>query len=168
MREPCDGAVLGAADADAAPAPRIGRATILILSLGIGHVDDIVFVDEDRARSAELFPLGEEFAVLIENLDADIDSVGDENPPAGIECDAVRFIELARAGSLLSPCLNQFTIGVELYYSGIGGSAMSIGDKDVTVGCDCHSRRLIEETRRVTRHAGLAECHQHLPFGTEL
>ena len=45
---------------------------------------------------------------------------------------------------------------------------MSIGDKDVTVGCDCHRRRPIEETRRVTWHAGLAECHQHLSFGTEL
>jgi hypothetical protein len=74
-----------AADADAAPAPRIGRAAILILSLGIGHVDGIVFVDENRARSAELFPLGEEFAVLVENLNAGIDSVSDEHPPAGIE-----------------------------------------------------------------------------------
>src|SRR6185369_14842926 len=56
--EGSDGAVFGAADADAAPAPRIGSAPVLILGLGIGQVDHIVFVDEDRAWPTELFPFG--------------------------------------------------------------------------------------------------------------
>src|SRR5258708_16909283 len=61
-------AVLGAADADAAlPAVMILRDG---LRFGVCHVDHIVLVDIDAARPAELRPLIDELAILIENLDA--------------------------------------------------------------------------------------------------
>src|SRR5207253_5682660 len=61
-----DLAVLDAADANARPDARV----ILRVRLMIGYVKDIVAVDVDPARPAELLPLCEEFAILVEDLHA--------------------------------------------------------------------------------------------------
>src|SRR6266446_4464836 len=72
-----DFAVLGAADADAL----LEAGIQLLAGLRVGDIDHVVLVDGDAARAAELSPLGEEFPVLIEDLDAAIGAVGDEQPP---------------------------------------------------------------------------------------
>ena len=87
-----DLAVLDAADPDALLEARIG----LVGRCRVGDVDDVVLVDEDAARPAELLPLGEELAVLVEDLDAAVDAVGDEQPAGGIDRQPVRRVELAR------------------------------------------------------------------------
>src|SRR5882672_3458783 len=85
-----DLAGLELADADAAePAGVRGNA----VRFGVCDVDAIV-AQVDPARAAELFPLGDEAAVLLEDLDAVVAAVGDEEPPLGVHRDVVRGLEL--------------------------------------------------------------------------
>src|SRR5262249_3661805 len=92
-------AVLDVADADAAmPAVVVLRDR---LGLGVGDVDVVVLVDVDAARPAVLRPFFDERAVLIEDLDPVVVAVADEQSAARVECQRVRLIELAGAGSEL-------------------------------------------------------------------
>ena len=63
------------------------------------------FVDVDAARPAELAPLGEVLAVLIEDLDAAVGAVADEQPAARIHRERVRHVEVAGARALLPHAL---------------------------------------------------------------
>src|SRR5207249_10298586 len=89
-----DFAVLDAADANARPDARV----ILRVRLMIGYVKDIVAVDVDPARPAELLPLCEEFAILVEDLDAIVAAVADEDPSLRIDGDGMWRSEERRVG----------------------------------------------------------------------
>jgi hypothetical protein len=78
-------AVFGAPDPDAPFAARIiSVAWILawlvrvVCGFRVSHVHGVVLVYENSAGPAELLPLGEEFAVLIEDLNAIVGAIGDE------------------------------------------------------------------------------------------
>src|SRR3954454_19507896 len=60
------GSGLRAPAADAALPARIVAVAFLVGGFGIGDVEDVVLVDEDAARPAELLPLLEKLSVLIE------------------------------------------------------------------------------------------------------
>src|SRR5262249_52063318 len=113
-----DGAVADPADANAA------LPAIVILGdrfrFGIGDVDDVVLVDEDAARPAELRPLVEVVALLIEDLDAVVLAVADEQPAARIHGQRVGNIDLARTGALLAPGLDELAVPAELHDAGVG------------------------------------------------
>src|SRR5208283_2792898 len=74
--ERCHCAIVHAPDPDAAlPAVMVpGNG----FRFGIGDIDDVVLVDEYAARPAELMPLGDVVAVLVEDLDAGVVAVADE------------------------------------------------------------------------------------------
>src|SRR5581483_8886398 len=72
----CDLAISRAPDPDAALPARIPPR----VRLRVGHINDVVPGDENPARPAELLPLREEPAVLIEDLDAVVIPVADEEP----------------------------------------------------------------------------------------
>src|SRR5581483_7536706 len=112
-----DLAVLDAADADALLEARIG----LGIGLRVGNVEDVVLVDEDAARPAELAPLRGEVAVGIENLDAAVRAVGHVEAAGGIERQAVRHVELAGFGAVLAPRLDEFAVLAELDDAVVGG-----------------------------------------------
>src|SRR5262245_38200081 len=61
--------------------PNASLPAIMILCnrfrFGIGHVDDVVPVNEDATRPAELEPLVELVALLVENIDAVIAAIGE-------------------------------------------------------------------------------------------
>ena len=63
----------------------------------------VVLVDVDAARPAELRPLLDELAVLIEDLDAVVAAVADEQAAPRIHRERVRLIELARPGARACP-----------------------------------------------------------------
>jgi hypothetical protein len=63
--------------------------------------------DRDAARPPELRPLVEEHAGLIENLNAVVVAIGDEEPAARIHSKGVRHVELAGAGSALAERLDE-------------------------------------------------------------
>src|SRR3990172_2846430 len=71
--------------------------------IAIGHIHSVLRVDEKAARLPKLFPFLQEFSVLIENLDAIVTAVGDEQPSRGIHGDAMRHVELPGTRSFLPP-----------------------------------------------------------------
>src|SRR5262245_33181145 len=92
------------ADADTAFPARIAVAHRL--RFRVGDIDRVVAVDEDAARTAELLPLGDEFAFLVEDLDAVVVAVADEEAALRVHRQRVRNVEFARAGALLAPGLD--------------------------------------------------------------
>src|SRR6266852_9400085 len=66
--------VPGAADREPAPEAAIDSPS----RFGIRAIKNVVLVDEEAARAPKLFPLGDELAVLIEDFDAVVAAVGDE------------------------------------------------------------------------------------------
>src|SRR5262249_47090496 len=91
-------AILGAADADAGLETRIAGRVRLI----VRHVDHVVLVDADVARSAELLPFSDELSGRIEDLNAAVAAVGHENPSLRIHRDSMQLIELARPLAVLA------------------------------------------------------------------
>src|SRR5262249_61244361 len=69
----------------------------------VGDVERVVLVDKHSARPAELLPLFEKFSILIEDLDPIVPPVTNKQTAARIHGQGVGRIELARAGSFLSP-----------------------------------------------------------------
>src|SRR4029453_12855473 len=82
--------------------------------LGIRHIDVVALVDENAARPTEVGPLIEVVAVLIENLNPVVVAIADEQSAFGIECQAVRLIELGIPATGLSPSLDQLAVLREL------------------------------------------------------
>src|SRR5258708_27021511 len=116
LDEPGDLAVLGAADPDALLEARIG----LVARLRVGDIDAVVLVDPDPARPAELLPLGEELAVLVEDLKAVVGAVGDEQASGRIEREPARHVEFARSLAFLAPRLDELAITGELDDAAVG------------------------------------------------
>src|SRR5437868_15134398 len=79
-----DFARCGAADPNPLPDARQLVRTGVGTGLGIGDVDGVVSGDGDPARPAELPPFGEVPAFLIEDLDAIVLAIADEQPPLRI------------------------------------------------------------------------------------
>src|SRR5215475_3177797 len=106
LDEPGDLAVLGVADPDALLEARVG----LVARLRVGDIDLVVLVDPHAARPAELLPFGEELAVLVEDLEAVVGAVGDEQASGGIERKPVWYVELARSLAFLAPLLDELAV----------------------------------------------------------
>src|SRR5262249_27449925 len=139
---------------------------------GVRNIDHVVSIDVDAARPTELEPLRDELAVLIENLDAIVLAITDEQPSSRIEDERVRNIEFARAHAFPAPRLDELSVLVELHDSGIAGcrpsSAVSIRDENVAVGSNRDIGRSIELVEAGSRNTGLAEFHQEFSFRAEL
>src|SRR6185369_7189879 len=103
-----------AADADAAFPARMVAVALRLPRLGVGDVDDVVPVDIDAARPAELAPDIQQLAVLVEDRDAVVPAVADEQPPAAVQGDGVRHLELSRCAAARTPLLDELATGVEL------------------------------------------------------
>src|SRR5262249_22992722 len=114
-----------------------------------------------------LRPLVDEFAVLVEDLDAVVVAIADEQASARVHCQRVRRVELAGCTAFLSPGLDELAILGEFHDAGIGVAAMSVANENVAIGCDQYRGRRVERVRTVARRSGLAEREQDLAFGTE-
>src|SRR5262249_5768979 len=158
-----DVAILGVADTDPRPHARV----VFRVRLMIGHVKDIVAVDVDSARTAELLPLREEIAILVEDLNAIVAAVADEDPSLRIDGDGVRRVELAGGRAFLAPRLDELPILRELHDARVGVPAMSICHENIAVRRGHYVARTIEGVGAVTSTPRLAERHQHLSFLAE-
>jgi hypothetical protein len=92
-------AVFRAANANAFFPARL----VLAPGFGIGDVDSVVSGDEDAARTAKLFPGINVIAVLIEDLNAIVGTVSDEETPTRIDGDGVGRKEFAGARAFVPP-----------------------------------------------------------------
>src|SRR5213594_2963874 len=163
-----DASVLRAADADALPDTcELVRAGVGP-GLGVGNVDRVVPGDEDAARAAELPPLVEELAVLIEDLDAVVLAIADEQTSPRVHRDRVRLAHFTAARAFLPPLLDVLPILVEADDAIVPAVAMAVGDEDVAARRDDHVRGLIEQIGRGAADAGLAERTEHLALRAEL
>src|SRR5262249_47979885 len=96
-------AVLRAADANAA-LPRAVRGRDGA-RLGVRYIDIVVLVDVNAARPAELVPRVQQRPVLVEDLDAIVAAIADEETAFGIHRQRVRLVQLVGARALASPRL---------------------------------------------------------------
>src|SRR5947207_11574376 len=124
-----DAAVLRAPDADAFLDPRQLVRAGVGARLRIGHVDRVVSGDGDAARPAELIPDIEELAVLIEDLDAVVLAVADEQTPARVHGDRVRLADLSRARALAAPFLQELSGAIEFHDAVVLAVALAVGDE---------------------------------------
>jgi hypothetical protein len=74
--EGSDRAGCGAPDSDTSPPARV----ICAPRFRIGYIDDVVLIDEDSAWPPELRPLRDEGPILVENLNAVVSAIANENP----------------------------------------------------------------------------------------
>src|SRR6266436_1951161 len=164
LDEAGDLAVLGTADPDALLEARVG----LVGRLRVGDVDSVVLVDPDAARPAELLPLGKELAILVEDLEAAIGAVGDEQAPGRIESEPVRHVEFARSLAFLAPRLDELAVAGEFDDAGVGLVAVPVGDENIAVRGDNHVGGRVEMGSIVAGLARRAKCHEHLAVRREL
>src|SRR4030095_2009514 len=98
----------------------------------VGDIDVVAPVDENAARAAELGPLVDEPAVLIESLNTVVVAVADEKPALGIEGEAVRLIELTGSAAGLAPAFDESPVLRELQDFRLTLS-VSLGHENVAV-----------------------------------
>src|SRR5438105_3548286 len=140
-------AVLGATDANAPlTAWVVSVALLAAAGFRISDVQHIIPVNEDSARAAELFPLGNETAVLVKDLDAVILAIAHEKASPRVECQSMRTVEFACPRHLLSPGFHELPVPIEFHDPGVGGggTAVAVGNKDVAVGSYGNLGRLIK------------------------
>ena len=109
--------------------------------LRIGAVEHVVLVDEDAAQAAELLPLLEELAVLVEDLEPDVAAVGDEEPSAANRWRGRAAMrnspgpEPSFPSDLMNlPSLVNFEIRATVSAAHWRSVRMPVGDEDVAVG----------------------------------
>ena len=83
------------------PAREGARRAAIVGSIGprfgVSHIDGVVGVDVDPARASELEPAFHEVAVLVEDLNAVVVAIPDEEPALGVELQRVKTRELVGA-----------------------------------------------------------------------
>src|ERR1700674_4275135 len=93
----------------------------------VGDIDYVVLVDVHAARPAKLEPLGDELAVLVEDLDSVVLAVADEQPAAGIEGERVDHVEFTWAHAFCAPRLDEFSVLVQLHDSRVADGRAATG-----------------------------------------
>src|SRR5258705_239985 len=117
-------AVFGAPDANAPLKTWVPCAIRFV----IGHVNDVILVDENPAGLAELLPLIEKFSILIEDLDPVVSAVSNEQTSFGIESQGLGRLELPGSRSLLSPRFDELPIFRKLHDPCVRIAAIPVAD----------------------------------------
>src|ERR1700676_1145978 len=151
-------AVFHLAHADGALNARI----VFGIRLRIGHINDVFGVDENPAGRAVLLPFFDVVAVLIEDLNPVVIAVTHKQASFGIEGERVRSVKFARTTAFLSPSLDELSVTRKFDNTGVGGSAVSVSDKNIAVRRDNYVRRAVKGVVTGAGHTGLAECQQNL------
>src|SRR5262249_32946178 len=141
--------------------PNASLPAIMILCnrfrFGIGHIDNVVLVNEDAARPAKLEPLLDVVALLVENLDTVIAAIGEKEPPARIHREGRGNAHPARPGPLFPPGLDNFAVFAKLDEARFGFPPMPTGNKDVPIRSNKHRRWRVEFAGATAGDPGFAE-----------
>ena len=119
-------------------------------------------------------PLVDEFEVLVQDLDAVVRAVGDEQAALRVERQGVRSHELAGPGPLPADRLDELPVAgdphqaVAVLLPAGRPRPVAVGDDDVAVRGDGARGRTDERILAGPRDARLAEAQQQLPVGAEL
>src|SRR5260370_11923924 len=156
--------VPGAADREPAPEAAIDSPS----RFGIRAIKNVVLVDEEAARAPKLLPLSDELAALIEDFDAVVAAVGDEQAAGRIHRQRVRHGKLPHAASAPAPCVDGLASFGELHDPRIGGTAVAVADEDIAIGGDEHIRRSIDRVGTAPGNPRFPKSHEHLALWAEL
>src|SRR6266516_239642 len=104
------------------------------IRLRVDDVDRVVLIDGNAAGPAELFPLVEEFSVLVEDLDSVIRAIGHEKTSSGIHRDRMRCIHFARSFAFFAPGFDEFSDLREFNNAAIDIYHVSIAYTNLTLG----------------------------------
>src|SRR5262245_10823035 len=165
-------AALQLANADAAqPAGVRGDA----VRFGVGYIHEAV-AQGNAARASELLPLCDEGSLLVEDLNAVVAAVGDEEATLRVQGDVVRGLELDRAGAKPPERADEFAILREARDApdspcGRVGllARMPFGDEEISVRGHNDAAGLVERAvLRIASDAGPAKRHEDVPVGVEL
>src|SRR5262245_13606659 len=136
--------------------------------LRVVGIEDVV-LDEHAADAAELLPLFDEFVARIEDLDADVATVGNDETSALVEHHRVRGPELAWPRTQLAEAPNEFAVFRENRNASDSArrrrrilTAVALRDQDVAVGREDDVAWFVERLRRIARCATLSDRHQDL------
>ena len=114
---------------------------------GVGDVDRVVARNRDPARPAELTPLVDEPAVLVENLDPVVLAIADQQPAARVDRDRVRLAEFAGPCAFAAPLLDESPVLRELHHAIVPAVAVTVGHENVAARRNDNVGGLIEEIR---------------------
>src|SRR5690606_14170029 len=154
----------GAADPDAA-FPSLIPARV---GFGIGRVEDVVGVDEEPAGTAELRPGCKMLAFLVEDLDAAVATIANEQSPRGIHCEGMRIDKLTVGLSCRSPFFYVGSVGREFDDAVVAALVVTVGYENVTVRRNKHCGGSVERILAVACDSLLAERHQQFAVLAEL
>src|SRR5205814_7976590 len=99
---------------------------------------------------AELMPGGDEIAVLIENLDATVATVGNiDAPERAADENVVRIVEIAGSRSFMAPGFDEPAVPGKFKDTAVIRLVrrMAIGDKNIAIGRHRDTGRAIEGIR---------------------
>ena len=116
-------------------------------------------------------PSADEIAVLVENLDATVATIGNVDAShRTADRNIVRIIEIARRRSFVTPGLDEPAILREFEDAGIvrGIATVAVGNKDIAICADRHASRPIEDICALTADTHLPKHHQNLTVLVEL
>src|SRR5262249_31246058 len=117
----------GAADREPTPEAAIDSPS----RFGIHAIKNVVLVDEEAARAPKLFPRGDELTVLVEDFDAVVATVGNEQAAGRIHRQRMRQGKLPRAAAAAAPCGDELAFFGELHDPRIGITAMTVAAEDI-------------------------------------
>jgi hypothetical protein len=107
-----------------------------------------------------LRPLLEKTAVLVEDLNAIVVAICDEQSALRIEREGMRDQELPRARAGTAPFRKISAVGREFHDAIVRHRLVAVADEHVTVRCDDDVGRAVEVRRPVARVRRCAEAHE--------
>ena len=131
----------------------------------VGNPEMLIGRDMDVVGIGNIVPLVQVVAVLVENLDARVGTVGDIDAILGINRNTMDRIELARSRARFAPLEQVFAVLVELHHPRI---AVAVADEKITVRQKRDVGGSTEVTLVACGHAKFSERHQQLAVIREL
>src|SRR5262249_48140593 len=162
--EPRDVAISGAANPDAL----LDAGIVLLVRLRVRHVNEVFLVNIDATGSAKLLPLRNKSSILVENLNTVVGPISNEQPPIGVHCKPMGYVELAGGRPFGSPLLGKAPTAVEFNNPRIRPRAMSVRHEHRAIRRDQNIGRSVERVPSPAAGARLSERQQHAPIWTEL
>src|SRR4029450_9192031 len=119
--------------------PELSRVRPPIPRFRVGYVESVAaFVDIKAAGPAELKPLSDELAVLVEDLNAVVLSIADDKASPRIDGQRVNDVELARTHTLPAPGLDELAVLVEFHDArvadGCAAARVAVADGEIELG----------------------------------
>ena len=130
------------------------------IRLRVGHVNYVI-ADVHAAWATELFPFRQEFSILIENLDAVVRPVCNEQAARRVHGESMGYIEFALSRTMVAPGFDEFSV-LRIFDDTIVGFryrkiAVAVSHKDVAVRGNENVGRAVKLIRSVAGYVRLPE-----------